>query len=182
MGIMLFSIGVFVAPAVFILPIILDGSERQEFMIPGSTEVDILEVGRYYLWNDYQTVYDGKSYNRSENLPDGLEITIRNEGGERLSFIGDASITSSSGSRSKSSIGYVDIEHPSKLTVSVTGVADPRVFSFSKSGIMKILGMLFGGFGLSLLLALAGIGISIWGIIKLVNNNQKGDSDCRSNG
>jgi len=36
---------------------------------------------------------------------------------------------------------------------------------------MKIL----GGFGLSMLLALAGTGIAILGIVKLVKNNRKGE-------
>ncbi len=174
-GVLLFLIGAFVVPIAFILPVILDDSHERQFIIPGSTEVEIAEPGRYYLWNDFQTVYDGKSYNRSKSIPDGLEITVKDESGRSLAFSSDTSISSSSGSSSKNSIGYIDVEKPSKLSVSVQGGSEQRIFSFSQSGIMKILGLIFGGFGLSMLMALAGIGVSIWGIVKLVKNKKKGE-------
>ena len=180
-GIVLFVVGAFVVPIAFLLPLILNNSDERQFIIPGITEVEILESGRYYLWNDFQTVFDGKSYNRSESIPDGLEIAITNEDGKDLQFTSDTSMSSSSGSSSKNTIGYVEVSNPSRLTVSVSGGSDERVFSFSESGIMKMLGLIFGGFGLSMLLALAGVGISIWGTIKLVMNNRKGEQGGAGN-
>ena len=180
-GIVLFVVGAFVVPIAFLLPLILNNSDERQFIIPGITEVEILESGRYYLWNDFQTVFDGKSYNRSESIPDGLEIAITNEDGKDLQFTSDTSMSSSSGSSSKNTIGYVEVSNPSRLTVSVSGGSDERVFSFSESGIIKMLGLIFGGFGLSMLLALAGVGISIWGTIKLVMNNRKGEQGGAGN-
>ncbi|MDD5262205.1 MAG: hypothetical protein PHD76_10200 [Methylacidiphilales bacterium] len=156
-GILLFVIGAFVVPIAMILPLILDGSKETQFMIPGSAEVDIEKPGRYYLWNDYQTVFEGKSYNRSEGIPDGLEISIKSANGEKLKFVSDTSISSSSGSSSKHSIGYIQAGNPGKLTVAVSGTAEPRVFSFSESGIMKMLGLIFAGSAISILVALTGI-------------------------
>ncbi|GHB92575.1 hypothetical protein [Cerasicoccus arenae] len=176
-GILLFAVGTFVVPIAFILPIILDGADERQFIIPGTTEVEISEPGRYYLWNDFQTVYSGKSYSRSNSIPDGLEITITKQDGEGLAFSSDTSISSSSGSSSKNSIGYVEVSSPCKLTVSVLGNSDKRVFSFSQSGLMKMFGLIFGGFGLSMLLAISGAGISIWGIVKLVKNDKKSEPD-----
>jgi hypothetical protein len=174
-GILLFTVGAFVVPIAFVLPLIMDDSDERQFIIPGATKVEITEPGRYYLWNDFQTIHEGKSYNRSEGIPDGLEIAVTDQNGQGLDFKSDTSISSSSGSSSKNSIGYVEVTNPGRLVVSVSGNSDERVFSFSQSGIMKVLGLIFGGFGLSLLLAIAGVGFSIWGIIKLVQNNKKSE-------
>ena len=180
-GIVLFVVGAFVVPIAFLFPLILNNSDERQFIIPGTTKVEIQKPGRYYLWNDFQTVFDGKSYNRSKSIPDGLEIAIMNEEGKDLQFTSETSISSSSGSSSKNSIGFVEVSNPSSLTVSVSGGSDERVFSFSESGILKLLGLIFGGFGLSILLALAGVGISILGIIKLVMNNKKGEQGGAGN-
>lgn len=96
-GILLFLIGSFVVPLAIIMPVILGDSNEHQFIIPGSTAVEIVEPGRYYLWNDFQTVHDGKSYNRSESIPDGLEINVKNEIGSSLLFSSDTSISSRTG-------------------------------------------------------------------------------------
>ena len=168
-GILLSAVGAIVVPIAVVLPLILDKSDQQQqFVVPSTTEVEVGEPGRHYLWNDYQTFYDGKNYSQSKSIPDGIEIHVADLDGKSLPFTSDTSISSSVGSYSKNSIGYVEVDSPGKLTVAVSGSPDNRVFSFSKSEIMKILGLIFGGIGLCLLLTTAGIGISIWGIIKLV--------------
>jgi hypothetical protein len=177
-GIMLFLVGGVLAPLAIILPIILNDSDGQQFLIPGSTEVTITEPGRYYLWNDFQTVYDGKSFDRSERIPDGLEIVVKDEAGNSLLFKRDTSISSNVGSSSKKSIGYVEVDKPGKLTVSVSGSSDQRVFSFSQFDFLRLLGFVFGGIALAVIMSLAGIGITIWGIVKLVKN-KKGEQDAR---
>lgn len=174
-GIVLFVVGAVIVPLAFVLPVILNDSDEQQFIIPGNTEVAIGKPGRYYLWNDFLTVFNGKSYNRSDSIPDGLEIAITNEDGEVLNFVSDTSTSLSSGRSSKNSIGFIEVSAPSRLTVSVLGGSEERVFSFSESDMMKMLGRIFVGSAVSMVLALAGVGISIWGIVKLVQNNKKDD-------
>lgn len=170
-GAVLFIAGAFVIPAAILVPLILNQSKAQQFLVPGSVEIMAREPGRYYLWNDYQTIFNGRTYNSPEDLPGGLEIEVMNDRGNRLAFISDGSTTSSNGSSSKKSIGYVEVPSPGRLFVSVSGNADQRVFSFAPSKIMKVLGLILGGTGVSALTALAGIVLSILGIVRLSRNN-----------
>jgi hypothetical protein len=167
-------LGAFVIPLLLVLHLVLGGSNAVQFKIPGAIEAAVKEPGRYYLWNDFQTMYAGKNYNRPEGIPDGIEIAIHDSNGELLTFVGDASISSSAGGTSKKSIGYVEVQSPGKVRIEVAGGNEERVFSFSQFGLMKMFRFILGGFGLSVLVGVAGLGVTIWGIVKLVRANKKG--------
>ncbi len=169
-GIILFILGGFVIPFLLILPLFLNQSANKQFLIPGSREVTVEKPGRYYLWNDFQTVYNGKSFSRSETIPDGLEIAVTDDTGKILAFNSDTSTSSSSGSSSKNSIGYVEVSNPSTLLISVSGDSEERVFSFAQSIFPKMFLAILGGGTASLLIAFIGFGLGIWGVIKLVTN------------
>jgi hypothetical protein len=177
-GMALFILGGFVIPFLLILPLFLNESANTQFLIPGSKEVTVEKPGRYYLWNDFQTVYEGKSFSRSENIPDGLEIAVTDDTGKTLAFNSDTSTSSTGGSSSKKSIGYVEVSDPGKLTVSVSGGSEGSVFSFSQSIFPKMFLTILGGGTASLLMAFIGFGIGIWGVIKLVRN-KAGESGPR---
>jgi hypothetical protein len=97
--------------------------------VPGSVAASVEKPGRYYLWNDFRTVYEGRSYNRSEGIPDGIEIRVHDAEGQSLEFVGDKSISSSSGSSSRNSIGYVQVGSPGQLKIEVSGGNEDRIFS-----------------------------------------------------
>src|SRR4051812_40783383 len=120
------------APFLFLFPLLLQHQNENQFKVPGSIQVMVEKPGRYYLWNDFRTVYNGQSFNRSEQVPDGLNIRIDDSDGRALNFVSSPSITSTSNGSAKNSIGYVEIEHPGKVTVQVSGGAEERIFSFSK--------------------------------------------------
>ena len=169
-GIALFILGGFVIPFLLILPIFLNESSEQQFLIPGSKKLTVQEPSRYYLWNDFQTVFKGKSYSRSESIPDGLEIAVTDGAGKKLDFQSDTSISSSSGSSSKNSIGYVEVSEPSELLITVKGASEKRVFSFSESIFQKMFLAILGGGVASMLVAFIGFGLGVWGVVKLVRN------------
>lgn len=173
-GVVLFIFGAFLVPLLIILPIILEKSKAVQFKVPGTQEVKIEKPGRYYLWNDFQTVYDGKSYNRSKSIPDGMEIKIQDSAGTLLDFVSDTSISSSDNGSSKNSIGYVEVENIGQIKVDVSGGDEERIFSFGRSGLLKMFVLILGGVGLSILVSMGGVGIGIWGIVKLVKSNKKG--------
>jgi len=179
-GIALFILGGFVIPFVLILPLFRNESANTQFLIPGSKEVIVEKPGRYYLWNDFQTVYDGRSFSRSEHIPDGLEIAVTDDTGKTLAFNSDTSTSSGSGRNSKKSIGYVEVSDPGKLMVSVSGDSEERVFSFSQSIFPKMFLAILGGGTASLLMAFIGFGIGIWGVIKL-GRNKRGEQDVTPN-
>lgn len=180
-GVTLFLLGAFVFPLLIILPVILGESDEVQFKVPGEAEISVEKPGRYYLWNDFRTVHEGKSYNRPEDIPDGIEIRVQNSKGEALEFVGDTSISSSSGSSSKNSIGYVEVQNPGQLRVEVSGGNEDRIFSFSQSGLLKMFGLILGGAAISALIAIGGIVLAIWGIVKVVKPNQKGEPASRPN-
>jgi hypothetical protein len=175
-GAILFVLGAFVVPLAIILPLIFGDSNEIQFKVPGSTQIVIEEPGRYYMWNDYQTVFYGKSYNRSESIPDGIEIRIMNAStGELFDFVSDTSISSSRGSSSKNTIGYIEVQSPSTVEVEVAGGEEERVFSFSESNLLKMFGLILGGSILAVIIGITGFGITIWGIVKLMRSSKKGE-------
>ncbi len=172
-GGVIFMFGAIVVPVLIILTAILGKSNAVQFKVPGTCETSVGKPGRYYLWNDFQTVFNGKSYHRSKTLPDGMEFKIHTADGALLPFVSDTSITSSVNGSSKDSIGYVEIQSPGRVKIEVTGGEEERIFSFAPSDLFNILGLLAGGVGLSALVALSGLGLGLWGIIKFVNSRQK---------
>jgi hypothetical protein len=159
--------GAFIVPFLFLLPLFLEHQNQNQFKVPGSIQVTVEKPGRYYLWNDFRTVYQGRSFNQSEHIPDGLDIRIEDLNGHRFNFVSDFTISSSSDSSAKNSIGYVEIERPGKVTIQVSGRTEERTFSFSRSGLLKIFLLIVGGFGASAIIGLTGLGLIIWGIVKL---------------
>lgn len=174
-GAVCFIVGAFVIPLATVLPLILEGSKEVQFKVPGTMEIPVDVPGRYYLWNDFQTVYKGTSYDRSTGIPDGMEIRIRNGNGELLEFSSDTSMSSTNGASASNSIGYVNIEGPGKVKIEVTGGNEERVFSFARSRLLMMIGRIAGGFLFSMLFGLGGLGMVVWGIVKLVRSNKKGE-------
>ncbi len=167
-GVVLFILGAVVIPVLCILPLILGHSSAPEFKVPGSFDATVDAPGRYYVWNDFRAIFEGKTYNSSTNLPNGISIQVRTADGRALQFVGDTSTSMSTGSSSKNSIGYVEVERPGKVTIQVSGSNEERIFCFAKSELLRMFGQILGGFVLSMLVAVAGIGVIIWGVIKRV--------------
>jgi hypothetical protein len=173
-GAALFVLGAVVIPLLVILPLILGKSDEVQFKVPGTVQATVKEPGRYYVWNNFRIFYEGKNYDRSETIPDGIEIRIHNAKGEPLKFVSDTSTSATVNSSAKNSIGYVEVERPGTVGIEVTGGNEERVFSFSQSRFLKMFGMFLGGFGLAMLAGVGGFGIIIWGIVKLVRANKQG--------
>ena len=174
-GIFLIVLGAFVIPVTVVLSLILDNSNEEQFKIPVTTLVAIEKPGRYYLWNEYQTIFNGISYNRSKSIPDGIEIKIRNHTtGESYDFISNDSISSNSKGSSRNSIGYVDIQNIGSIDIEITGGNEERIFSFSQFDFWAMLGLIFGGIAISMMTCLSGLGLAIWGIINVSKANKKG--------
>ena len=172
-GVMLSIFGGGIIPLIIVLPLILEKSKEVQFRVPGTQEVNIEQPGRYYLWNDFQTIYEGRSYNHSKDIPDGVQIKIQEDNGPLLHFFGDTSISSSDNDGAKNSIGYVEIKNPGKVEIDISGGNEQRVFSFGQTDFLRMAGLIIGGIGLSLLVVMSGIGISLWGIAKLIKSGRK---------
>lgn len=172
-GVVIFLLGAVGIPLVVILSFIFTDSNEIQFKVPGRIQYTIKEPGRYYLWNEYQTIFDGLSYNRSTSIPDGIRITIRDtQTGSLYDFEGNTSISSSGGASAKNSIGYIEAKDTGSIIIDITGGIEERIFSFSKFGFWDIFGRIFGGIGLAFLVCIVGGGLVALGIIKLSKSNR----------
>lgn len=167
-GIVIFLIGAVALPVFFVFTLLTEGMAGQQFIVPGSAEIQIEKSGRYYLWNDYQTVYEGATYNASLTVPGGLSIRFTDAGGEPLPLSADTAMSINIGGSSKNSIGFIEVTEPGNITVNVSGELENRVFSVSAFSLAGFVRMILSG----LILAFAGIAILIWGIVKLVKNSR----------
>ncbi len=141
-------------------------SDRPKFVAPGSLEITVSEPGRYYLWHDHATVHEGIVYNQSTEITHGASIEIFDASGRLYEFFADDSISISSGNHSRGSIGYIDVDEPVDLSISVSGRFENQVWSFSPSSIGKILGAILGGVLLTVVAGVAGLIVLILGIVQ----------------
>lgn len=167
-GIVLALAGLLVIPVAVIAPAIPAGSQSVTFLVPGQARLEALEPGRFYLWHEHETVFDGERRVAGERLPDGLRMEVRRLDENRaLAFESNASMSTTSGSNASRSIGYVEVERPGTLEVEVTGGDDQqRVFTFARMRFWEIARAIGLGLVSILLIGSAGIGVLIWGIVE----------------
>lgn len=167
-GIVFLLIGVLVIPLILIFTFLQADKDAQQFVIPGQGQIQIEHPGQYYLWNDFQTVHNGRTYNQSPTLPNGLDISVTDASGKALDFISSTEISVTHGSSARNSIGFIDVTSPGMLTVSVDGDIENRIFSVSTIKLGQFFNMVLA----SLACAFIGALMLIFGIIKLVKNKK----------
>ena len=149
-GGVLFLLGMTV-PLVIIIPIFFQ-EDDMILLSPGAVEISVGQTGRYYLWNNYSTVFEGRSYSASKELPDGFLFALtENSSGQKVPLQTDLSISSECWGHKKSSVGYFEVKNPGQYILDISGNTEDRVFSFGKSVFgniflfagKMILGMLF---------------------------------------
>ena len=178
-GITLFILGGIIIPTVFSAIVILyaiSSKPLAKFTIPGQATVNIEKQGKYYLWNDYQTVFDGKTYFNSEDMPHGLDISLlEKQEGDSVEFIFEQSISSSRGESHKNSIGYFEITKPGTYILSVLGESEPRVCSLGTSIYnLRNVFVFLGTSCLAGVMGITGFVLVLVGFIGFVkDNNQK---------
>jgi len=156
---------VFIVSAIFYFS--QSDSETNQFLVPGSMEVEIEEPGKYYLWHDHVTLFNGTSFSMPKEIPHGVKMEIRGADGEALALKGGLSTSVSSGNHSKVSIGYVEVDKAGWVKVSVSGDFEDRVFSLSKSSFGIFFGAIFGGVVLVGAMGTVGLVLLILGIVEL---------------
>lgn len=164
-GVVVFVVSI-VLPLFLLLPMISE-EDRPQLLIPGSMHISVQEPGKYYLWDDYETVFKGRTYFHPEGLPGGLRITLMKvDSNEHIEIVGDSSFTSKRGSSSRRSIGYFDLLKGEYL-LKVQGDTEPRVFSFGQSVFTTHFVLLVLG---SVLFQFVGLGLTALGTIFVVRN------------
>lgn len=165
-------------PFVLTIPFFLQIQEEGEvFRGPGvSRTISIDEPGRYYLWHNYSTVFEGRSYSFPEELPDGLSFSLTEQpSGNKIPMQSGSGFSEESGSRKKSSIGYFEVTEPGRYTVTISGNTEQRIFSLGKSSIDDLLGFFIkGAIGMVIALgaAIAAAVLIILGIVQLCREHK----------
>jgi len=142
--------------------VIMHRSPPVQFVAPGTKEINVVEPGTYTLWNDYEAIFQGRSYSTPSNsLPDGLHVKLRRKDtGANLEMRSSFGTYMRSGSTASRSIGCFALKQPSRYELSVTNPSsNPLLFSFGKDWLSSAL--LFGTGGLFIVC----IGVIFWFIV-----------------
>ncbi|HET9405585.1 MAG TPA: hypothetical protein VFO57_13490 [Burkholderiales bacterium] len=156
-----------VAMAALIAWFVLTLDKGAQFLAPGRHAVRLDRPGTYLVWNDYRTVFQGRSYDESEKLPSGVRISVLDRaGGRSLEVSASLGATSSIGDTHSVSVSQFVIERPGSYEIAVEGDFPQRVFSVSRNFVPGLLwtifgafALLFGGFGVA-------TAIAAWAFIK----------------
>lgn len=165
LGIILCTAAV-LAPGLWILSLVNAYEDRTvSFRAPGTLEVKVEAPARYFVWNEYRTIFEGRTYSSEKSLPEGVEFLLEDvETGEALPLQTNATISFSTGGRQRTSIGYFSIEERGGYRLTIRGLEQPRIFSFGPTPLGDIPSLL-GRFFFLMILAVAGM---IGGIFLIV--------------
>src|SRR5258705_12453255 len=50
--------------------------EAQQFLAPGKHAFTVDHPGKHVVWNDHRTVFQGRTYDLPERLPEGMRIEV----------------------------------------------------------------------------------------------------------
>jgi len=144
--------------------LVVTWEESIQFVAPGR-HAATLKPGNHVVWNDHLTVFEGRSYRSSEQLPDGVQFTVTGSGGAVA--LRRASGASYKGSNTERvAVMQFDIAQPGRYEIAVLGEFQPRVFSVGPDHIGAMLWTVFGAIAALFVSWGAGIGIAAWAFIR----------------
>lgn len=134
-----------------------------QFVVPGRHDVLLDRPGDYLVWNDYQTVFQGRSYNESRQLPSGVHIRVLDPAsGRALDVHASHGATYSSGGENSVSVARFAVAQPGRYEIVVEGDFPPRVFSAGRDFLFPMMATIFGALALAFAGLAAATGIAIW--------------------
>jgi uncharacterized membrane protein len=145
----------------------LEYDAGKQFLAPGRHAIELKKSGGYLVWNDYRTVYQGRSYDESEHLPKGAQISvIERSSGRALAVDSSRGGTNESGSNKSVAVAQFYITQPGAYEIVVEGDFPPRVFSVGRNLLFQIAGGFFGAFALVFIGFSAALAIAGWAFLK----------------
>lgn len=101
---------------------------------PGMKEFEISKPGKYVLWNETQTMFDGQTYSSSVSLPGGIHFELVELGSSTsIPMTSDTSTTFTVGSTVRHSVGAFEVTKSGKYRLSAMGQFPDRIFYFRAS-------------------------------------------------
>jgi uncharacterized membrane protein len=145
----------------------LDADVR--FVAPGSQDFTVRKPGTQIIWNDYRTVYGGRSFDLPEKLPDGVQIRVFSydgTSGRPVDVVPNRGASSKTSEADRVSIASFEALAPGRYSIVIDGDFPERVFSVGPNLVLKILGTIFTAIGLSAIGVAAGLALAIWTFLR----------------
>jgi uncharacterized membrane protein len=155
----------FLAAVAVIASLVFQYDEGVQFLAPGSKTLDLAK-GRHVVWNDHATVFEGRSYDSSKNLPDGAQITVTDGSGAAVALRRTSGSSFRGGGTERVSVLEFEVAQPGRHEITVRGAFPPRVFSVGPDLVWLLLCSIFGAIGLVLLGCGTGVAIAAWAFIR----------------
>ena len=159
------ALGGVLAAAGLIAWLVLTWEEGAQFVAPGRQTLT-LDSGEHVVWNDFITVFEGRSYQSSKALPDGVQITVTDGGGASVVLRRASGATYKGFNTERVSVMKFDIARPGRYQIAVRGDFQPRVFSVGPDHTGALLWTILGSIALVFLGLGTGIGIAAWVFIQ----------------
>ena len=137
-AILLLLVGVLLPVAV--LRPLFRGHMPAQLVAPG-TNIVRLEACDYVLWNDHTTLFEGKTYASSSNLPGGVAIRLVSQGSSQaVPMTPDASTRVRTGNAARQSVGKFSVPAAGQYALEISGAFAPRVFSLREPQFAAVVG------------------------------------------
>lgn len=163
-GIGIALIGALLVPALLLTPVADMPDEEVRFLAPGEATLDVAAPGRFHLWHEYRSRFDGRRYEADDRLPIGTVIEVRQR--ERsLEAVPTDRIRTEFGDSASVSVARIDVPAAGPVSLSVRyRDGRPRVLSLSRFTLgdwakaigLSVVSMLIGG-GAGLALLIVGV-------------------------
>jgi uncharacterized membrane protein len=159
------ALGGVLAAAGLIAWLVLTWEEGAQFVAPGRQALT-LDSGEHVVWNDFITMFEGRSYQSSKDLPGGVQITVTDGGGASVVLRRASGATYKGSNTERVSVMKFDSARPGRYEIAVRGDFQPRVFSVGPDHTGALLWTILGSIALVFLGLGTGIGIAAWVFIQ----------------
>jgi hypothetical protein len=156
---LLLALAIFGVPG-GVLWLLSNQPKPSQFLAPGPCDFTATQPGKYVLWHEYDTIFNGVTYS-SNTLPSGLTINCRDAiSGTNLSIRADRGATMSTMNVRRESVAAVDIPTSGRYLVSVEGSTQPILFSFGPAMLGKFFAAIFGAIPIVFALLVGGVALA----------------------
>jgi len=114
--------------AALLLRFFADYESPARFLAPGASSVTLERPGRYVIWHEYRTVFEGRSFDLPSRLPHGVRLEVSAPDGSVLRTE-PAAMTMKWGSVERAAIVAFDAAMPGRYVVAARGDASPFVLA-----------------------------------------------------
>jgi len=134
-------------------------------LAPGTTSVEIGRPGRYIVWHEHSTVFDGRTFDLPERLPHGVQLEVKAPDGGALRSE-PASMSVTWGSVKRAAIVSFEASTPGRYTVSAQGDAPPFVLAVGADFTWPLLRAIGGAIAAAVLGLGAALALALYGFVQ----------------